>query len=304
MKKVVRYDNSTTSGHNHLKAKESLQRSNKTHVVININDRSDSKEDQPMGIFNPLSLSSFTPPVSCIAVSPYSMSLSNDSRYNSPLVITGRIDGSIDLFYLESGEILTTWSELSSYQPSHARKSSKSSTSSYDPTSAAIVYAAWISWNSPTFVVIDTNGMLYYFDLYRDASKPLFIEELSVSSTALLPNLISLSTCRSVGGLVHLAIGEVDHVVSNHGIKIRKVADELIWSTETAMNGYDEKESEGKFGEGEGKSDGKKKSVNSTGGPSSIISLSSQSSWIGRVTGENIVMEYRGGSSSDRVGRK
>lgn len=254
-----------------------------------------------MGIFNPLTLSSFTPPVSCIAVSPYSVTISNDSTQNSPLALVGRVDGSVDLFYLESGEVLTTWSDLSNYYQPKAKKSSIP----YDPSSAAIVYASWISWNSPTFLVVDTNGFLYYFDLDHDPSKPLFMEELSISSTALLPNLISLSTCRSIGGLVHLALGEVDNLVSNQGIKIRKVADELIWSTNSRAGYEDEKESEGKGGEskaagaGGGGAEGKKrKTFNS---PSSVISISSQSSWIGRVTGENIVMEYRGGSSSDGI---
>jgi hypothetical protein len=305
VKKVVRYDTTSSSATGTPappKSKESLLRSNKTHVVVNLNDRSDSKEDEPMGLFNPITLSSFTPPASCIAVSPNSFALSNASESkggtaggggsSSPLVLIGRTDGSVDLFYFENGEILSTWSDLSIYQPS----SSASSSSALEAT-AAIVYAAWVAWNSPSFLLIDSHGFLFYFDLFRDSSRPLFVENLSISSSALLPNVISLSSCRSIGGMVHLALGEVDKTVGNHGIKVRKVSDELVWSSSPLMS------SGGRGGEEKGGSEGKEDFSRPIGPPSAgaagaVMSLSSgsqalSSSWMGRVTGSNVVLEYR-----------
>jgi hypothetical protein len=271
-------------------------------VVVNLNDRSDSKEDQPMGVFNPTTLSSFTPPVTAIAVSPYALALTNDARTSSPLVLIGRADGSVDLFYFETGELLTTWADISIYQPAAPRPSTSSL---YDPSAAAIVYGAWVSWSSPSFIVIDSNGFLYFFDLFRESSKPLFVEELSLSSSSLLPNLLSLSLCRSIGGAVHLAVGEVDSSVAQQGLKIRKVSDELVWSAVSAAASHEE--SKGGRGEGKGEDEKdtggrrKQESHSHSSGSGAVVCMSpSQSAWIGRVTGSNVVMEFRGGNTAEQ----
>lgn len=274
-------------------------RSNKSHVVINLDGRDDSKEDQPMGIFAPTSLSTFTSPASAISVSSHSISLSFDSKNNSPLVLVGRTDGSLDIFVLESGEILTTWNDLTLFQ-TKSRQNDDFSTDLFQ--TSAIVYVTWVPWKSiASFIAVDSGGYLYYFDLTRDSSKPLYVEDLSVPS--LFPNLVHLSSCRSVGGTVHIAVGDYDTNVGNGSIKIKKLSDDLIWISSLTNNNNGSNNSESK---NEGKDDNNyndEKSTSKTSSSSSSSSLSSipclspqQSSWVGRVTGSNVVMEYRGGS--------
>jgi hypothetical protein len=260
-----------------------------------------------MGLFNPISLSSFTPTPSCISVSPNSFALSSpgsssalapapsvsDKESSSPLVLIGRSDGSVDLFVLETGEILSTWSDLSLYHPSSSASLSSAS---------AIVYAAWVAWHSPSFLLIDSLGFLFYFDLFQDSSKPLFVENLSLStsvpSSVLLPNLVSLSLCRSVGGMVHLALAEVEQTVGSHGLKVRKVSDELVWASPPLLSrDRDRERGEGKEGK-EREEESKASAGGARGGALSCGSSFSSSSWMGRVTGSNVVLEYRSTASS------
>ena len=269
-------------------------RSNKSYVVVNLDGGDDSKEDHPMGIFGSTSLSSFTPPACAISVSSHSISLSFDSKNHSPLVLVGRTDGSLDIFVLESGEILTTWNDLTLFQ-SKSRPHDDYSTDLFQ--TSAIVYVSWVPWKSiASFIAVDSCGFLYYFDLTRDSSKPIYVEDLSV--TSLFPNLVHLSSCRSVGGTVHIAVGDYDGIVGNGGIRIKKISDDLIWSSSFNNNNNSSFNSESKSdGKDNGDSDEKSNKTNTT---SSLIPClsSQQSSWVGRVTGTNVIMEYRGEGGS------
>lgn len=293
---------------NTINSNDTLIRSNKSHVVVNLDGRDDSKEDQPMGIFAPVSLSSFTPPVSAISVSQHSISLSHDSKNHSPLVLVGRTDGSLDIFVLDSSEILTTWNDLTLFQ-TKSRPHDDFATDLFQ--TSAIVYVSWVPWKAiASFIVVDSCGFLYYFDLTRDSSKPIYVEDLSVSS--LFPNLVHLSSCRSVGGTVHIAVGDSDGIVGNGGIRIKKLSDDLIWiSSINNLNSntnksssslkYNESKNDGKENDGKEDEKSNNKPINNTNNSSTSSSIpcltSQQSSWVGRVTGSNVVMEYRGGMS-------
>jgi hypothetical protein len=271
--RVVRYGSAAGAS----KSKLSLQygrRESASHVVVdNYTSSSDSKYDSS-DPFAPIAgmpqLQSYTPPATCIAVSPHNAETAAPSKSLPSLVLVGRCDGSLDLYSLDSPDPLQSWSDLSCYASKDGPRVGRDCSSS---DSAAIVSVQWVPWKATaSFIVADASGRIYFFDLLKDADKPLYVETVAVS--ALLPNTVRLSFCRSVGASVFLAVGDVDMPVSSGRLRVRKLHEDLMWQQAVEIGGESKNE--------------EKKSPDDREKVSSV----QNASWIGRTVAVNVVTEY------------
>ena len=175
--------------------------------------------------------SSYQPAITCISVnnSPvFDTFLAKTGDTIAPLVLAGRSDGSVDLFRLDSQEPIQSW-DLSLYA-----RNSKSGRGLEN--SQAVVYLQWATWGDVgSFIAADATGNVYYFDLLQQANKPIFIDNVNAS---LSPTSVQLSSCRSAGMSVYLAVAKQSATISEGGLRIRKVDDNVSAgnSAEQAMS--------------------------------------------------------------------
>lgn len=269
MSKVVRYG---TGAAGHSKTALRYCRRSSTHVIVDSSSE-DSKCDST-DPFAPIvdipQLQGYTPAVTCIAVSQ-----SNATAESSvpSLVLVGRCDGSLDLFSLDSCDPLQSWSDLTCYADSKealSRGGGRGGLNVGPSENTAIVSVQWVPWKAAgSFVVVDAAGRIYYFDLLKNSDRPLHVETANAST--LLPQSFALSSCRSIGGSVYMAVGDVDMPVSSGRLSIRKLHEDLMWQ-ETSS--------------GESKGDEQK---------SSIADTIQNASWVGRTVAQSVLTEYHVG---------
>lgn len=272
MSRVVRYGSSA----NGSKPKPSLQygrRESATHIIVDSLSASNDSKCDTADPFAPIigqqQLQGYTPPATCIAVSPHNAEPAAHSHSSfSSLVLVGRCDGSLDLYSLDSPDPLQSWTGLACYTKESASRGGRD----VSTAAAAIVSAQWVPWKAAaSFIVADASGRIYFFDLLKDSDKPLFVETVSVS--ALLPNTFRLSFCRSVGASVFIAVGDVDMPVSSGSLRIRKLHEDLMWQHNFA-GGRESKNEE--------------KEHHSEDSPNVV----QNASWVGRTVALNVVTEY------------
>jgi hypothetical protein len=145
--------------------------------------RSEAKED--------LNTSTTTP-------IPPDMSSVNDT---AQLVLVGRADGSIDLFKMDVPTPLQTW-KLSQLLGIKDRSASQRSIPS-------VAVVQWIPNKHSAFLIIDTKGNCFLFDLLLSPHNPLCTERLPIAHTQVL----DLSPCRNGSTVAYLAaLGEDGHI--------------------------------------------------------------------------------------------
>lgn len=133
-------------------------------------------------------------PVKCISV----QALDNETGAQ-PLIIVGRVDGSIDLFQMDSSFPILTW-ELSSI--------AQSSGQTLEP--AAI---KWITNSS--FIIIDSKSNVHLFDLSISLYKPIKADSLEMKQMALL----DVSKAKSKLDVMRIAVGGASNVLD---LKLRR----------------------------------------------------------------------------------
>jgi len=112
----------------------------------------------------------------------------------SALLLVGRFDGTVDLFELDTEHPILSWILVDLSTDVEHHKSSKK-----DIKSVVVVMVHWCPNRAASFFVADSSGLIYYFDLNRYSSKPVYIEAVSVASS-LSTGCIDLSGCLRHGG--------------------------------------------------------------------------------------------------------
>jgi hypothetical protein len=96
----------------------------------------------------------------------------------SALLLVGRFDGTVDLFELDTEHPILSWNLIDLSTDTEHHKSSKK-----DVKSVVVVMVHWCPNRAASFFVADSSGLIYYFDLNRYSSKPVYIETVSVASS-------------------------------------------------------------------------------------------------------------------------
>lgn len=149
----------------------------------------------------------------------------------APLVLTGRQDGTLDLFRLDSSDPIQSW-DLSLYTSStHSSRSTRHGGDN-DSDNGAVVFVQWATWEAPgAFLAATSCGHVFYFDIFREPTKPFLVEYLS---TPLTSSSIMLSSCRSKGMSVYLAVGKRAVTVGEGGLAIRQIDDRVAVAAPSA----------------------------------------------------------------------
>jgi hypothetical protein len=111
----------------------------------------------------------------------------NDDYYLAEAwILVGRADGSLDLFSSNEEYPLISWS-LDTMLESRNNKSG----------GQAILHISWLEFSVSSFLVIDSRGSLYHFDLLMDLYKPFRTESLGLPFPCLEEKLIVITKQRS-----------------------------------------------------------------------------------------------------------
>jgi len=211
MKRVVRYG-TNNGAKNKARDRWCGDFSRLEGDVVEISRREESKGEVEEASYQ--RASSYQPAITCISVnnSPvFDSFMAKTGDSIAPLVLVGRSDGSVDLFRLDSQEPIQSW-ELSLYskRPNGGVGSGHS-----------VVYVQWATWGDVgAFVAADAAGNVYYFDILKQANKPIFVDSVNASLT---PSSVQLSSCRSKGMSVYLAVARSNTTVSEGALKMRKI---------------------------------------------------------------------------------
>ena len=226
MKRVVRYGARTSR----IKARDRWcdDFSRHTGKIVDVSRGAESKHDDFSFDTSPSHASSYQPSITCISVNNSvhfdSKAMKGDSM--SPLVLVGRSDGTIDLFRLDAPDPIQSW-ELSLYSK-HSRPKSELDSSS------ATVYVQWATWDAlASFVAADAVGVIYYFDILKQPSQPIYVDSMN---TPLTTSSVKLSSCRSKGMSVYMVVGNSQVSVSRGGLRIRKIDDGVSSGHDASKN--------------------------------------------------------------------
>jgi len=97
------------------------------------------------------------------------------------LVLVGRENGNLDLFQLEDEVPIHTWvlSAMSGFCNSKIAQNQISE----------IVCVKWLQYTKAAFIVLDSSGVFFYFDLLHDFYHPIFVESIGYRSIDKLTKL-------------------------------------------------------------------------------------------------------------------
>lgn len=114
--------------------------------------------------------------VTVISTRPTLWSTPKDEVDNGSLVLVGRENGTLDLFQLQEPFPIHTWS-LTTLSAAQRLKVAN------DKISNEIVCIKWLQYARSAFMVIDSCGIFYYFDLLHDFYHPIFVESIGLKSS-------------------------------------------------------------------------------------------------------------------------
>ena len=125
----------------------------------------------------------------------------NNISSTSPLMLVGRFDGTVDLFELDTEHPIQSWNLVDLSIDIQQHQSSNKKDIKSEVVVVVVVMVRWCPNRAASFFVADSNGLIYYFDLNRYSSKPVYIEAVTVASS-LSTGCIDLSTssCLRHGG--------------------------------------------------------------------------------------------------------
>ena len=147
-----------------------------------------SKRNPEINYFSPVSCMHVRPPIA----SPNRVDAAHDQQAESKidshtnsvnistsaLLLVGRFDGTVDLFELDTEHPILSWNLVDLSTDAEHHKSSKK-----DIKSVVVVMVHWCPNRAASFFVADSSGLIYYFDLNRYSSKPVYIEAVTVASS-------------------------------------------------------------------------------------------------------------------------
>lgn len=104
------------------------------------------------------------------------------------LVLVGRENGSLDLFQLDSSQPIHSW----------VLTAVKTNGTDNSKLTNNIICIKWLQFAKSAFIVIDSDGTLFYFDLLHDFYHPIFAESIALKSgESLTRGAIDLSRLNS-----------------------------------------------------------------------------------------------------------
>lgn len=114
----------------------------------------------------------------------------------APLLLVGRVDGTVDLFHLEDDAPIYTW-DLTTFTTTtnnDKRKNEKHK----------IIFIQWSSTHPNSFFIADNSSHLYHFNMLINATKPINIEIINITDI-LNTNKFDISKPRLITGNYFIA---------------------------------------------------------------------------------------------------
>lgn len=209
-----------------------------------------SKRNPEINYFSPVSCMHVRPPIT----SPNRLDVVHDQQAESKidshtsnsvnistsaLLLVGRFDGTVDLFELDTEHPIQSWNLVDLSIDAEHHKSSKKDIKSV----VVVVMVHWCPNRAASFFVADSSGLIYYFDLNRYSSKPVYIEAVTVASS-LSTGCIDLSSCLRRGGSSDGQLNIVFSVKNNKSngdnIKCKRVNRNIVKQTGTELSNEEE----------------------------------------------------------------
>lgn len=140
--------------------------------------------------------------ITIFSTRPTFWSTPKDEMEHGSLILVGRENGTLDLFHLQESFPVHTWS-LTALSAAQRLKLDG------DKISNEIVCIKWLQYARSAFVVIDSSGILYYFDLLHDFYHPIFVESIGLkSSNKINKNELDLSRLNSTLDSYRIAVAQ------------------------------------------------------------------------------------------------
>eukprot|EP01041_Mallomonas_annulata_P007201 gene7201-14683_t len=199
-----------------------------------------------------------------------SMSVSNTST-STYLILVGRRNGIVDLFQCDETAPIQSWN-MNAYNNNNndnsEGKTNNNNNNDSKLNAASIVMIRWIPQKVSAFLVVDDKGKISYFNLIKNAQKPILVDQITIDH--ITTNTIDLSYCRPGSMSLQIAIADSFIETGNKAICLRK-----LWSGLMAQDGISLAHEERELNE-------------------------SMSNWVGRNVSSQVVQVFKIDSNMNR----
>ena len=122
----------------------------------------------------------------------------------APLLLVGRVDGTVDLFHLEDDAPIYTWDLTAFTTTTSITTTTNNNNDKRKNEKHKIIFIQWSSTHPNSFFIADNSSHLYHFNMLINATKPINIEIINITDSLHI-NKFDISKPRLITGNYFIA---------------------------------------------------------------------------------------------------